>query len=1259
MRTVLANSSAQTLPFSQNWSNIGLITTNDDWAGVPGIEGFFLNNAAVSTTGVDPQTILGDTFGAGTTTVDLDVIANQTNPNTLANGGVAEFHTTLQAGGDSTNPTIALNGSGTADAPFAIFHLNTTGQSGITVSYNLRDLDCSIDNSTQPVALQFRVGNTGNYTNLPAGFVADASARVNGVATDTANCTLVTPVSTALPAAADNQPLVQVRVISTNAVGNDEWIGIDDISVTTGVVGDVAPSVASTVPTDNATGVALTSNLSVTFSEAVNAPSGAFTISCATSSTHTFVLSTGDNITFTLNPDSDFTSNEVCTVTVTAAQVTDQDTDDPPDNMAADFVFDFTTVNVGACGAAFTSIPTIQGSGTASPLVGNNLSTEGVVVGDFQGANNLKGFYIQDPTGDANTASSDGIFVFDGNTPAVPVAIGDLVRVNGTISESFNNTQINPAIAILVCSTGNPLPAATVYDLPEPVNNDLERVENMLVTFPETLTVSGNFTLGRFGELFLSSDGRMFQQNNFDRPNSPAALAVADGNQRRYIVLDDGLSIQNPDPTPYFDAVPTRRLGDTVAELTGILTFDFSEYRLEPTVAPVFTSANPRTSPPVLGGNVKASSFNVLNYFNGDGLGGGFPTSRGATSAAEFTRQRNKIIAAMVAINADVFGVIEIENDGNAATSAIQDLVNGLNAATAPGTFAFAEGVTPGTDLIKNSIIYKPATLTPVGSAVNDADAIWTGQARNPLAQTFSVNGNGGQFIFIVNHFTSKACSGSDTGGDADQGDGQGCDNLQRTLQAQRLLQFINLQQTATNEEKVLVMGDLNSYGEEDPIVVLEDDLGDVLGDGAGGLVDQIQKLVPIGDRYSFQFSQTSGYLDHALATKQLDSRVLNAVIWHNDADEPLILDYNVEFKSVAQQAINQGTPYRASDHDPVVVGLSILSPTSTDGTITGRITDTRGVPVAGAVVKLSGLQDRKLITDANGEYQFANVETNGFYTVRPSRANYSFNPAERSFNQLSNNTQAAFTGTPTGESANPLDTPEYFVRQHYLDFLRRNPDESGFNFWSNQILECGPDAGCIERRRINVSAAYFLSIEFQKTGGLVDGLYRASYGRRPAYGEFMPDTESVARDVVVGRVGWEQLLAANKEAFVSAFVQRPQFRAIYDGLSNSSYVDALISNTGVSFVQGERDTLVDGLNRGTLSRAIVLQRVAEDESFARAKFNEAFVMMEYFAYLQRDLDEEGFQFWLSKLNQFNGNFEQAEMVKAFIISAEYRDRFR
>src|SRR5258706_5508483 len=336
----------------------------------------------------------------------------------------------------------------------------------------------------------------------------------------------------------------------------------------------------------------------------------------------------------------------------------------------------------------------------------------------------------------------------------------------------------------------------------------------------------------------------------------------------------------------------------------------------------------------------------------------------------------------------------------------------------------------------------------------------------------------------------------------------------------------------------------------------------------------------------------------------------------------------------------------------------NISAPTAAEANISGQVTTTGGQPLAGVTVQMSGEATRKTITDSNGNYRFENVKTDKLYIVTPLRLNYHFSPADRSFSLVGNATDATFSATPdTVSSGNIIDTADYFVRQHYLDFLGREPDESGFTFWSDQILSCGSDASCRERRTINVSAAYFLSIEFRQTGGLVDGLYRASFDRRPTYGEFMPDAAIVGHDVIVGRADWAQTLEANKQAFVAAWVERPGFRAAYDGLGNAAFVDTLIAHTRAGF-NGNRDALVNALDSGA-TRAAVLRQIVENDGFTRAKANQMFVMMEYFGYLRRDPDEDGYQFWLTKLNQFGGNFEQAEMVKSFIVSGEYRDRFR
>ncbi len=255
------------------------------------------------------------------------------------------------------------------------------------------------------------------------------------------------------------------------------------------------------------------------------------------------------------------------------------------------------------------------------------------------------------------------------------------------------------------------------------------------------------------------------------------------------------------------------------------------------------------------------------------------------------------------------------------------------------------------------------------------------------------------------------------------------------------------------------------------------------------------------------------------------------------------------------------------------------------------------------------------------------------------------------------NNLELSYVLIRYGDVSNPIDFASYLVRQQYVDFLNREPDQSGGDFWINQIASCGTDTQCVEVKRINVSAAFFLSIEFQQTGYYVHRLYKSSYGRVPMLQEFLPNNVSIVSGVIVGADGWEARLAGNKQAFVQAWVQRADFQARYAGLTNEQYIGALIANVGVTITAAEQDDLVQDLANGK-SRAYVLGKLVENPTFTRGEFNSAFVLMQYFGYLGRDPDSEGFNFWLSKLNQFNGNFVNAEMVKAFLQSTEYRRRF-
>jgi uncharacterized protein len=563
-----------------------------------------------------------------------------------------------------------------------------------------------------------------------------------------------------------------------------------------------------------------------------------------------------------------------------------------------------------------TRIYEIQGFGAASPFVGSAVTTEGIVTGNFQNANQLNGFFIQDTTGDANNLTSDGIFIFD---TAFKVTKGDYVRLTGSVAEVFAKTEIKSLTALSVLSSGNTIINPVDINLPVAAITDMERYEGMLVRFPQTLTVSETFTLGRFGEAALSANGRLFNPTNFVDPNDnpasgntsggtsniAAVAAQQDLNNRSRILLDDGSAVQNPSVVPYLNpADTTLRTGSTISSLTGNLDFDFNVYRLQPTITPAFNYA-PRPAVPSVGsGNIKISSFNVLNYFNGDGTGGGFPTSRGANTLIEFNRQRTKIIAAIKGLNASVTGLTEIENDGDGTNSAIADLVNGLNAATAPGTFAYindpagANGNT-GTDEIKVAIIYKPAIVTPQGPAVADINPVHN---RPPLAQTFAVNGTAEKFTVVVNHFKSKGCSGA-TGLNTDQLDGQGCFNNSRKLQAAALLGFIDTVRIKSGDQDIVTVGDYNAYEEEDPIDILR----------AGGLINAVPGA------YSYVFSGQSGALDYAFTTPSLNNNITGADKWHINADEPVAKDYNQEFNPAYTYSADA---YRSSDHDPVLLGL-------------------------------------------------------------------------------------------------------------------------------------------------------------------------------------------------------------------------------------------------------------------------------------------------------------------------------------------------
>lgn len=316
-----ANTAPQPLPLQIDWSDTGLITSANDWSGVPGVMGYLGDRLGSKTEGVNPQNILVD--GTNTT---VSLVPNQTNPNTLGGAGVAEF--------EISDPTIGLSGSSAPHAPFLLISLSTWGMTGITISYDVRDLESSRQDAVQQLALHYRVGNKGDFTNLPGGYVADA--------TEPDAATKVTHVSVTLPADADHQPLVQLRIMTANAVGKDEWTGIDNIAIDGTPMPDDAPYVTSVTPPDGAVDVPVDSGLSVAFSEPVSLAEGWFSLDCAVSGAHTVSVTAASAVSYELDPAVDFTGGESCAATVRAELVSDLD-HAGPEHPAADFTWSFTT----------------------------------------------------------------------------------------------------------------------------------------------------------------------------------------------------------------------------------------------------------------------------------------------------------------------------------------------------------------------------------------------------------------------------------------------------------------------------------------------------------------------------------------------------------------------------------------------------------------------------------------------------------------------------------------------------------------------------------------------------------------------------------------------------------------------------------------------------------------------------------------------------------------------------------------------------
>ncbi len=699
-----------------------------------------------------------------------------------------------------------------------------------------------------------------------------------------------------------------------------------------GPVEDAAPAVASTTPADGGD-ISPTENLVVTFTEPVAVAPGGFTLVCTDPID---VTVSGGTTSYTLDPATDLVAGENCTLTVSAASVTDLDGNDPPDAMAGDVVVTFGVQN--ACAAVFTPIPSIQGSGLTAAITGT-VTTQGVVVGDYEGPSpTLRGFYLQDPVGDGDPTTSDGIFVFNGNNDSV--GLGDVVRVTGTAAEFQDQTQIS-ASSVVDCGTATLEPVQV--ELPFPSAEHLERYEGMLVELPQTLYVTEYFQLGRFGEVVVSSGDRLGQPTDIAEPGAPA-IAVQAANNLNRLKIDDATNVQNPDPIIFsLDGAALSesnafRGGDTITGAVGVMTYTWAgnaaspnAYRLRPVNALGaewdFESRNPRPSGTLeVGGTATVAAFNVLNYYvtidaGPDVCGPGLDQDcRGADSALELERQRVKLLEALDRLDAEVVGLVELEN--TTGVEAMADIVAGLNVIPDGPEYDYIETGTIGTDAIKVGLIYQTGAVTPLGDhAILDSsvDPTFDDDLNRPaLAQSFTSD-DGEVFTVVVNHLKSKGC-GDAVGAEADQGDGQGCWNPARTAAAEALVDWLGTDPTGSGDPDVFVIGDLNSYAKEDPIDVFVD----------AGYLD-LGRAFEGDDHYTYVFDGQWGYLDYALASPSVAARVTGAGSYHINADEIPVLDYNTDFKSLGQvTSLFAPNEFRTSDHDPVILGLcDAVAPTA------------------------------------------------------------------------------------------------------------------------------------------------------------------------------------------------------------------------------------------------------------------------------------------------------------------------------------------
>ncbi|GAA5000073.1 ExeM/NucH family extracellular endonuclease [Acinetobacter puyangensis] len=586
-----------------------------------------------------------------------------------------------------------------------------------------------------------------------------------------------------------------------------------------------------------------------------------------------------------------------------------------------------------SCTSTYTSISDVR-KGSEN----TKYNVRGIITADYRYANGHDGFFLQTPDTTAKSGVSNGIFVY---VPTITDAkVGDDVILNGTLGSYNNQLQIKDVSKVRTCNTSlSALVKPKSLTLPLSSLSLLEQYQGELIEFKptQTLTISENYNYGRYGALSLTPS-RLFIPTQLYPAGSSEAKTLAELNERSEINLDDGYGKQNINPLwPLnFSSANTLRAGAQLnVNVKGVLSRMAYGYAIQPilTESTVEVVADSNKRPSIVAKDskqIRVAAFNVLNYDNGAEQG--FPTERGATTEAEFKRQHAKIVAALKDIDADVYGLMEIANNGYDKDSALAYLTNALGADWQYVTPKSADKL--GGDAIAVAIIYNSKRVKPVNDPVTFDFA--DNKTRTTIAQSFQPISGGKTFTVVPQHLKSKSCSGA-TDTEADQNDGQSCWNPTRKTSVEKLIQWLAKNPTGVTKSNTLILGDMNSYAKEEPILLLQQAgfktllTDENIGEGKAG--------------YSYVFGVASnstghggaGSLDHALADADLYPLVKKTFAWHINADEPTVLDYNEEYKTDEQKALFYAEDaYRSSDHDPVIVDLDLNEASTTGKTSSG-----------------------------------------------------------------------------------------------------------------------------------------------------------------------------------------------------------------------------------------------------------------------------------------------------------------------------------